>query len=156
MLFRGEAGQQGDNLTIRGFNAQNDFYLDGVRDFGSYYSDPFNLEAVEVMKGPASVLFGRGSSGGTVNQVSKQPRLKSITDATGVMGTDGTFRFNNVKPGTYQIGAGRPNAPVSGPVAIVGCWAVAPAGADTLVKSRKVWPLSLLRAISTASSTLFR
>jgi catecholate siderophore receptor len=94
-LAAGEAGQQGDNLTIRGFNAQNDFYLDGVRDFGSYYRDPFNLEAVEVLKGPASVLFGRGSSGGTVNQVSKQPRLKSITDATAVTATDGTFRFTS-------------------------------------------------------------
>lgn len=74
-LAAGEGGQQGDNLSIRGFNAQNDFYLDGMRDFGSYYRDPFNLQSIEVLEGPASVLFGRGSSGGAVNQVSKQPQL---------------------------------------------------------------------------------
>ncbi|MBS0639847.1 MAG: TonB-dependent receptor plug domain-containing protein, partial [Proteobacteria bacterium] len=40
-LAAGEAGNQGNNLTIRGFSARNDFYLDGMRDFGSYYRDPF-------------------------------------------------------------------------------------------------------------------
>jgi len=94
-LAAGEAGQQGDNLSIRGFNSQNDFYLDGMRDFGSYYRDPFNLQAVEVLKGPASVLFGRGSSGGTINQVSKQPLLQSITSGTFAFGTDGTVRFTS-------------------------------------------------------------
>lgn len=94
-LAAGEGGQQGDNLSIRGFNAQNDFYLDGMRDFGSYYRDPFNLEAVEVLKGPASVLFGRGSSGGTINQVSKKPRLHPITEGEFSFGTDGTVRFTS-------------------------------------------------------------
>src|SRR6185312_11047687 len=94
-LAAGEAGQQGDNLSIRGFNSQNDFYLDGMRDFGSYYRDPFNLQAVEVLKGPASVLFGRGSSGGTINQVSKQPLLQSITSGAFAFGTDGTVRFTS-------------------------------------------------------------
>src|SRR6201747_1002816 len=61
-LAAGEAGAQGDNLTIRGFTARNDFYLDGMRDFGSYYRDPFNLQEIEVFKGPSSVLFGRGST----------------------------------------------------------------------------------------------
>jgi catecholate siderophore receptor len=91
-LAAGEGGQQGDNLSIRGFNAQNDFFLDGMRDFGSYTRDPFNLEAVEVLKGPASVLFGRGSTGGVINQVSKQPQLTSITEGTTSFGTDGTER----------------------------------------------------------------
>ncbi len=91
-LAAGEGGQQGDNLSIRGFNAQNDFFLDGMRDFGSYYRDPFNLDSVEVLKGPASVLFGRGSTGGVINQVSKQAQLQSITGATLAFGTDGTKR----------------------------------------------------------------
>ena len=91
-LAAGEGAQQGDNLSIRGFNAQNDIYLDGMHDFGSYYRDPFNLESVEVLKGPASVLFGRGSTGGVVNQVSKQPQLTSITAGTTSFGTDGTER----------------------------------------------------------------
>jgi catecholate siderophore receptor len=92
-IAAGEGGQQGDNLSIRGFNAQNDFYLDDVRDFGSYFRDPFNLEAIEVLKGPASVLFGRGSSGGAINQVSKQPQLAPITAGTFSFGTDGTARM---------------------------------------------------------------
>ncbi len=94
-LAAGEGAQQGDNLSIRGFNAQNDFYLDDVRDFGSYYRDPFNLESIEVLKGPASVLFGRGSAGGAINQVSKQPRLTPITASTFSFGSDGTARFTS-------------------------------------------------------------
>src|SRR5262249_53349318 len=43
-LAAGEGGSQGDNLTIRGFSARNDIFLDGMRDFGSYYRDPFNYE----------------------------------------------------------------------------------------------------------------
>jgi catecholate siderophore receptor len=92
-LAAGEAGAQGDNLTLRGFTARNDFYLDGMRDFGSYYRDPFNLEEIEVLKGPSSVLFGRGSTGGVINQVSKQPRLAPITAGSLVFGSDGTQRF---------------------------------------------------------------
>ena len=52
-LAAGEAGAQGDSLTIRGFTARNDIYLDGMRDFGSYYRDPFYLEDIQVLKGPA-------------------------------------------------------------------------------------------------------
>ncbi len=92
-LAAGEGGQQGDNLSIRGFNAQDDFYLDDMRDFGSYYRDPFNLQSIEVIEGPASVLFGRGSSGGAINQVSKQPQLAPVTTGTLVFGTDGTKRI---------------------------------------------------------------
>jgi len=91
-LAAGEAGAQGDNLTIRGFTARNDFYLDGMRDFGSYYRDPFNLEQIDVLKGPSSVLFGRGSTGGVVNQVSKQPQLAPITNGAVALGTDATYR----------------------------------------------------------------
>jgi catecholate siderophore receptor len=75
-LQAGEAGGgQGDNLSLRGFSARNDIFLDGMRDFGAYYRDAFNLESVEVLKGPSSVLFGRGSTGGVINQVSKSAHL---------------------------------------------------------------------------------
>ena len=50
-IAAGEGGVQGDNLTIRGFSARNDLYLDGMRDFGSYYRDPFYLEGIQVLKG---------------------------------------------------------------------------------------------------------
>jgi catecholate siderophore receptor len=68
-------GAQGDNLTLRGFNARNDIFLDGGRDQGTYFRDVFNLDSVEVLKGPSSMYFGRGSTGGIINQVSKTPRL---------------------------------------------------------------------------------
>ena len=71
-LAAGEGGSQGDNLTIRGFSARNDIYLDGIRDFGSYYRDAFDYESIDVLEGPASVEFGRGSTGGVVNQETKQ------------------------------------------------------------------------------------
>ena len=62
-LAAGEGGAQGDNLTIRGFTARNDIFLDGMRDFGSYYRDAFNYEDVDVLQGPTGVTFGRGSTG---------------------------------------------------------------------------------------------
>ena len=71
-------GAQGNNLSIRGFNARNDIFLDGMRDQGSYFRDVFNLEAVEVLKGPSALYFGWGTTGGIINQVSKLPRLESL------------------------------------------------------------------------------
>ena len=68
-------GAQGDNLTLRGFSARNDIFVDGIRDFGMYSRDTFNLESVEMLKGPSAVIFGRGSTGGAINQVSKSPSL---------------------------------------------------------------------------------
>ena len=53
-------GAQGDSFTLRGFSTRSDMYLDGVRDQGSYNRDLFNLEAVEVLKGPSSFYFGSG------------------------------------------------------------------------------------------------
>ena len=72
----GEGGvPAGDQLSIRGFSARTDIFVDGVRDFGGYTRDSFNLEQVEVAKGPASGITGRGSTGGSINQVSKTPGL---------------------------------------------------------------------------------
>ncbi|MFJ2388760.1 TonB-dependent receptor [Pseudomonas koreensis] len=64
-----------DSLRIRGFDASNDFYLDGIRDDSQYKRDLHNVERVEVLKGPAAVLYGRGSQGGIVNRVSKMPEF---------------------------------------------------------------------------------
>ena len=72
----GEGGvPAGDNLTLRGFSARTDLFIDGVRDFGGYSRDPFNLEQIEVVKGPASTHSGRGSTGGSINLASKAARL---------------------------------------------------------------------------------
>ncbi|MFK3682772.1 MULTISPECIES: TonB-dependent receptor [Pseudomonas] len=62
-----------DSVRIRGFDSSNDFYLDGVRDDSQYIRDLHNIERVDVLKGPAAVLYGRGSQGGIVNRVSKVP-----------------------------------------------------------------------------------
>lgn len=92
-LAAGEAGAQGDNLTIRGFTARNDIFLDGIRDFGSYYRDAFNYEQVEALEGPAGIEFGRGSTGGVVNQESKVPGVEKFADVQTQFGTDLTRRF---------------------------------------------------------------
>jgi catecholate siderophore receptor len=91
-LAAGEGGAQGDNLTIRGFTARNDLFIDGMRDFGSYYRDPFNTQEVEVLQGPSSVTFGRGSTGGVVNQATKTPGLGSFISGDIDVGTDLTRR----------------------------------------------------------------
>jgi catecholate siderophore receptor len=92
-LAAGEGGSQGDNLTLRGFTARNDIFLDGMRDFGSYYRDPFNYESVAVLEGPSSVSFGRGSTGGVINQESKMPGLDRFARVEGDLGTDRTRRL---------------------------------------------------------------
>ena len=97
-LNAGEGGTHGDNINLRGFAASDDFFLDGLRDTGFYTRDSFNLEGIEVYKGPASTLFGRGSTGGVVNQVSKTPQLQDFARGTVVGGTNselrGTADFN--------------------------------------------------------------
>ena len=99
----GEGSYQGDNFSIRGFPARSDIYLDGMSDFGSYNRDPFNTEEVEVLKGPSSVEFGRGSTGGIVNQESKTPELYGFTAGSATYGSDdterGTLDFNQPIPG---------------------------------------------------------
>ncbi|MDH6590942.1 catecholate siderophore receptor [Variovorax sp. TBS-050B] len=64
---------QRDQVVIRGFTAIADWFVDGVRDDALYFRDLSDTERVEVLKGPAAVLYGRGSSGGLVNRVTKKP-----------------------------------------------------------------------------------
>jgi catecholate siderophore receptor len=79
----GEGGSggtsSGDNVLIRGFAARNDIYVDGTRDVGLVNRDAFNLESVEVAKGPASVTAGRGATGGSINLVTKQASAFNAT-----------------------------------------------------------------------------
>jgi catecholate siderophore receptor len=78
----GGGGLPGDTFTLRGFSAGSDLFIDGVRDAGGYTRDAFNIEQVEVIKGPSSAIAGRGSTGGAVNQVTKTPRLAPSQSAT--------------------------------------------------------------------------
>jgi catecholate siderophore receptor len=106
-LAAGEGGAQGDNLTIRGFTARNDLFIDGMRDFGSYYRDPFNVQEVEVLQGPSSVTFGRGSTGGVVNQASKTPHPGPAISGDFDFGTDLTRRVTlDVNEPLAKLGPG--------------------------------------------------
>jgi catecholate siderophore receptor len=75
-----EGGVQGDAFNIRGFTARNDIYRDGVREPGWYTRDVFSIQNVEVLKGPSSFLFGRGSTGGVINVTTKLPRFTDFTE----------------------------------------------------------------------------
>jgi catecholate siderophore receptor len=75
----GEGGNStGDRPFIRGFDSQSDVYVDGIRDVGSQTREIFNLEQVEVIKGPSSAFGGRSSGGGTVNLASKTPKADNF------------------------------------------------------------------------------
>ena len=72
-LNSGEGGSHGDSVNLRGLSIPDSFFLDGVRDIGQYQRDTFNTDAIAVLLGPASALFGRGSTAGVINSISKQP-----------------------------------------------------------------------------------
>ncbi len=80
---------QRDQITIRGQNTTADFYTDGVRDDAEYYRDLYNIQSVEVLKGPSALIFGRGGGGGVVNRVTKKAdgeTLRSMQVSTGSFG----------------------------------------------------------------------
>ena len=83
-----------DSIVFRGVRSTADFYLDGVRDDVQYYRSLYNLEQVEILRGPNALLFGRGGTGGIINSVTKKAVLG---DAFGSfdMGADtfGAFDF---------------------------------------------------------------
>lgn len=86
-FLAGETGEE--DVRLRGFSLQQsgDLYVDGLRDAPLYERDTFNFERVEVLKGSASMLFGRGSTGGVVNQVNKQPFLNDQHEAEITLGS---------------------------------------------------------------------
>lgn len=77
-FFLGENGSTstGDAIYMRGFDASNSIYVDGVRDVGSISRDTFNIEQIDVLKGPAGTDNGRSSPTGSVNLVSKKPLME--------------------------------------------------------------------------------
>ena len=77
-LNAGEGGSHGDSVNLRGLTIPDSFFLDGVRDIGQYQRDTFNSDAISVLLGPASALFGRGSTSGVINSISKQPMLTPL------------------------------------------------------------------------------
>ncbi|MBH3428376.1 TonB-dependent receptor [Pseudomonas alkylphenolica] len=83
---------QRDQVTIRGFSAIGDMYVDGLRDDALYYRDLSNVERVEVIKGPAAVLYGRGSSGGLINSISKKPTFSPVQEVGMTFDSEGKRR----------------------------------------------------------------
>jgi catecholate siderophore receptor len=82
-----------DQLVIRGNNTSADFFLNGVRDDVQYYRDFYNVERVEALKGPNSMLFGRGGGGGVINRVTKEAGFTSLREVTLQGGSFGNKRF---------------------------------------------------------------
>ena len=111
-MTAGEGGNAaGDNLTLRGFSARNDIYVDGARDLSPQNRDPFNLEQVEVVKGPSSATTGRGSTGGTVNLITKTPNFKPSYNFDLTGGTDKTKRLTgDINMPLERFGLGSQNA----------------------------------------------
>lgn len=91
-LNAGEGGTHGDLVNLRGFSAGDDYFMDGLRDTGLYDRDTFDVESLEVLKGPSSTLFGRGTTGGAINQVTKSPELYPIDDFSLTGGTNAELR----------------------------------------------------------------
>jgi catecholate siderophore receptor len=91
----GEGGAgSGDSINIRGFSANSNMQIDGLRDSAqNNRTDTFNIEQVEVIKGPNSVFGGMGTTGGTINQVTKQPQAESFTRIGAGLGTDSYHRL---------------------------------------------------------------
>ena len=93
-LGTGEGGNAfGDRFFIRGFDARNDVFVDGIRDPAVSIRENFFIEQIEILRGPASTIDGRGTTGGALNIVTKQAGDTSFYKADGTMGTDGTKRL---------------------------------------------------------------
>ena len=82
-----------DQFVIRGFDALNDMYRDGMRDDGTLqsYRSLANIERVEVVKGPAGALYGRGSAGGLINLITKRANGDSFTHVNANVGSNSQF-----------------------------------------------------------------
>ncbi len=92
-LGSGEGGNAfGDRFFIRGFDARNDIFIDGVRDPGVSIRENFFTEQIEILRGPASSFAGRGTTGGAINIVTKQAGDANFVRAEGTAGVEDNTR----------------------------------------------------------------
>ena len=82
-----------DQITLRGNNTTADFFVDGIRDDVQYFRDFYNVDRVEVLKGPNSMIFGRGGGGGIVNRVTKRSSLGTYRQLVAAVDSEGGLRF---------------------------------------------------------------
>lgn len=87
-LGTGEGNAFGDRIFIRGFEARNDVYIDGMRDPGVTSREIFAIEQIEIVKGPSSSFGGRGTTGGALSLQSKRPQAQSFVKGDVGLGTD--------------------------------------------------------------------
>ena len=93
-LGTGEGGNAfGDRFFIRGFDARNDVFVDGIRDPAVNVRENFFTEQIEILKGPSSTIDGRGTTGGALNIVTKQATDKNFYNAESTLAGDGTRRI---------------------------------------------------------------
>ena len=81
-----------DQIVLRGISTNSDFFVNGIRDDQERFRDLYNVEAVEVVQGPAAVLFGRGGAGGVVNLVTQRPVRGVRPEAIAELGAYGHKR----------------------------------------------------------------
>ncbi len=93
-VVAGQGEGRRDEFYIRGFYSLRDASLDGVRDDTLYSRDLATVEKIEVIKGAAAALYGRGSAGGLINRVSKQPNAQQETEVSATLGSDNERRVS--------------------------------------------------------------
>ncbi len=96
LMHQGEGNR--DQIVIRGTSTTADFYVNGVRDDAQVYRDLYNIERVEILKGPGGMIFGRGGAGGVVNRVTRKPLFEPVGEASFTTGSSRQLR------GTADVG----------------------------------------------------
>jgi catecholate siderophore receptor len=82
-----------DQITLRGNSTTADFFVDGIRDDVQYFRDLYNVERVEILRGPNAMIFGRGGGGGIVNRVTKRSSLNAYREFAILGDSEGGFRL---------------------------------------------------------------
>ncbi|MDQ3078571.1 MAG: TonB-dependent siderophore receptor [Pseudomonadota bacterium] len=100
-----------DQIVLRGNNSTADFFVDGLRDDVQYYRGLYNLDRVEILKGPNAMIFGRGGGGGVVNRVTKRPEASRFANVAVSGDTEGAWYAEGDANGALGNGIlGRLNA----------------------------------------------
>ncbi|MQA39481.1 TonB-dependent receptor [Rugamonas aquatica] len=146
-VVAGQGEGRRDEFYIRGFYSLRDTSLDGVRDDTLYSRDLATVEKIEVIKGAAAALYGRGSAGGLINRVSKQPRAKQETEVSATVASDNERRVSVDAGGALGGGIdGR----------LIAVYDTGDSYRDVVEHTRKLLAPSLKFALSPATSLLLQ